>query len=357
MTHEELIQRLAQQLGWSDVAAKEALNAIIALLNEELSANNPVDLDDFGRFSTPKQPEYILTDRETNDRYLMPPAVEVLFESSADLFFIPEDSLDESVNSAFSFFEPTPLNEGVALPGVPEVIVGGEEETEEEAVLETAEAEKEMKVVENQTGETETETEESETETEVTEAKTEVTAGAEKDEKIEEGTEKEIAPEVKFVRDHGPYRRKARHRKKSPLWIPIAGGVAIALAALFFFRERQPEKNKSVAILQQWPEAEVKINMPPQEFKTDIPIPEVKKVRLANGKTLRLLAQDLFGDREFLVYIYLENKSQINNPNSVTAGTELIVPDRIKYGINAADPGSVARAKNQGNKILGIPGN
>lgn len=229
MTHEELIQRLAQQLGWSDETATEALDAMISVLKAELTATNPVDLDDFGRFSTPKQPEYILTDRETNDRYLMPPAVEVLFESSADLFFTPEDSLNESVNSAFSFFEPTPLNEGVALPGVPEVIVGGEAETEEEAVSEMVEAEKETEVTENQTGETETQTGE-------TEAQTEETAGEEKDEKIEAEAEKEIAPEVKLVRDHGPYRRKARHRKKSPLWIPIAGGVAIALAARFFFQ-------------------------------------------------------------------------------------------------------------------------
>lgn len=237
MTHEELIQRLAQQLGWSDETATEALDAIIAVLKAELTANNPVDLDDFGRFSTPKQPEYILTDRETNDRYLMPPAVEVLFESAADLFFTPEDSLNESVNSAFSFFEPTSLNEGVALPGVPEVIVGGEEETEEEAVSETAEAEKETEVTEKETEVTETQTGVTETQTGETEAETEETAGAEKDEKIEAGAEKEIAPEVKLVRDHGPYRRKARHRKKSPLWIPIAGGVAIALAALFFFQD------------------------------------------------------------------------------------------------------------------------
>ncbi len=366
MTHEELIQSVAQQLDWSDVATTEALDAIISVLKAELTANNPIDLDDFGKFSTPKQPEYILTDRITNDRYLMPPAVGVLFESSAALFFTPEDSLNESVNGAFSFFEPTQLHEGVALPDVPEVIVGGEEKTEEEAVSETAEAERETEITENQEGETEAETGE--------------TAGAEKDEKIEAEAEKEIAPEVKLVRDHGPYRRKARRRKKSPLWIPIAGGVAIALAALFFFRVGQPEKNESTVALPQGPEAEMlsasrsdmwrseakayhdgfsgtlpdttEANTLHREVKNETSLPEVKKIRLVDGKTLRLLAEDLFGNREFWVYIYLENKSLINNPNRVAAGTELIVPDRTKYDINATDPVSVARAKNQGNKIL-----
>lgn len=98
-------------------------------------------------------------------------------------------------------------------------------------------------------------------------------------------------------------------------------------------------------------------SIPRQDVKNNGSLSEARKVRLASGKTLRLLAQDLFGDREFWVYIYLENKSQINNPNSVLAGMELIVPDRIKYGINAADPGSVARAKSQGNKILNASGN
>lgn len=397
MTHEDLVQRLAGQLGWSDMAVSDALDAIIAVLKTELAANNPVDLDDFGKFSTPKQPEYILTDRETNDRYLMPPAVEVLFESSADLFFMPEDSLNESVNSAFSFFEPTPLYEGVALPGVPEVIVGGDEEDEEEVektTEETDEAEKGAEVVAEEIGKEATESEketaitaeESKEETTEVEKVTEKTGEAEKDiieagkNIIEAGkkTEKitgEIVTEMKIVRNHRPY---------PPLWIPIAGGVALALAALFFFRVWQPRKNESAVAFQQLPEAGVlSVSRPDilrseatenhdvssgtlpdttgantlhRELKNKQPLPEVKKIRLADGKTLRLLAQDLFGDREFWVYIYLENKSQINNPNRVPAGTELTVPDRTKYGINAADPGSVAKAKSQGNKILNGPG-
>ena len=255
MTHEDLVQRLAGQLGWSDMAVSDALDAIIAVLKTELAANNPVDLDDFGKFSTPKQPEYILTDRETNDRYLMPPAVEVLFESSADLFFMPEDSLNESVNSAFSFFEPTPLYEGVALPGVPEVIVGGDEEDEEEVektTEETDEAEKEAEVVAEEIGKEATESEketaitaeESKEETTEVEKVTEKTGEAEKDiieagkNIIEAGkkTEKitgEIVTEMKIVRNHRPY---------PPLWIPIAGGAALALAALFFPGVATPKK-------------------------------------------------------------------------------------------------------------------
>jgi len=88
----------------------------------------------------------------------------------------------------------------------------------------------------------------------------------------------------------------------------------------------------------------VKINAPRQE---------TGKIRLGEGKTLRLLALDLFGNREFWVYIYLENKLQIKNPNRVLAGTELRIPDASHYGINADDPQSVMRAKEVGERALG----
>lgn len=67
---------------------------------------------------------------------------------------------------------------------------------------------------------------------------------------------------------------------------------------------------------------------------------------------MRLLALDFFGDREFWVYIYFENKDKISNPNRVPSGIELVLPDRSSYFINAADPQSVLKAKSLGTEIL-----
>jgi hypothetical protein len=66
-----------------------------------------------------------------------------------------------------------------------------------------------------------------------------------------------------------------------------------------------------------------------------------------------LLALDLWGNREFWVYIYLTNKDKIPNPNKVPSGTILVLPDISVYSINAADPHSVAKAKSLGNELLG----
>lgn len=77
-----------------------------------------------------------------------------------------------------------------------------------------------------------------------------------------------------------------------------------------------------------------------------------ERIILEQGQTLRLLALEIFGNREFWVYIYLENKNSIQNPNIVPIGTELIIPDPAHYNINASDPQSVSKAKSTGDQLL-----
>lgn len=84
----------------------------------------------------------------------------------------------------------------------------------------------------------------------------------------------------------------------------------------------------------------------------ELPGRKIEKTFLPQGKTLRLLALDLFGNREFWVYIYLENKDKISNPNRVPSGIELLLPDKSAYSIDAEDSQSVAKAKSLGNEVL-----
>lgn len=77
-----------------------------------------------------------------------------------------------------------------------------------------------------------------------------------------------------------------------------------------------------------------------------------KTVVLGMGKTLRLLALDHYGHREFWIYIYLENRDKINNPNNVPVGIELVIPSKQKYDINANNPNSIKKAIEKGNEEL-----
>lgn len=78
----------------------------------------------------------------------------------------------------------------------------------------------------------------------------------------------------------------------------------------------------------------------------------IDTIVLPIGQTLRLLALDLFGSREFWVYIFMENRDKIKNPNRVASGTMLIVPDKSRYFIDADNPRSIARAKSIGEELL-----
>lgn len=77
-----------------------------------------------------------------------------------------------------------------------------------------------------------------------------------------------------------------------------------------------------------------------------------KSLILREGQTLRTIALDLFGNKEFWVYIYQENENTISNPNVINVGTTLIIPDITSYDINPDNPQSVAKAKGKGDSIL-----
>jgi len=87
-------------------------------------------------------------------------------------------------------------------------------------------------------------------------------------------------------------------------------------------------------------------------YKSKNQISEMKTTVLDEGETLRLLALELFGDKEFWIYIYQENRDVISNPNRVPFGLELSIPDTDKYFIDCDNPNSVAKAKLEANKLL-----
>jgi nucleoid-associated protein YgaU len=63
------------------------------------------------------------------------------------------------------------------------------------------------------------------------------------------------------------------------------------------------------------------------------------------GRFLATMARRHYGNYKFWVYIYLENRDKIPNPDNLPAGTVLVIPPAEKYGIDASDPASVSRAE------------
>lgn len=219
MTHVEFIAEVAKRLEWAEENTTGIIETILDIISAELKLNNPVLIDEFGSLKSGVEPEYILVDPETKDRYLMPPAIEVFFEAFfranednpfLQTVFLPDETLYNDLNLSFSQFEPTLLNEGVQFPGVPEMIV---EEPEEE--IETA-------------GYTDTQKENIEIPAQPHSQQKEATEHPPQEDllSVEHST---------MLDEHGV--GEPEKRKRIPaVWIPIAGGIAIMVASLFFFK-------------------------------------------------------------------------------------------------------------------------
>ena len=72
---------------------------------------------------------------------------------------------------------------------------------------------------------------------------------------------------------------------------------------------------------------------------------ELAKYKVTSSTHLSSLARKYYGHYSFWVYIYLENKSKIKNPDNLPVGVTLIIPLPQKYGINSRDPESIRKAK------------
>ena len=64
------------------------------------------------------------------------------------------------------------------------------------------------------------------------------------------------------------------------------------------------------------------------------------------------MSRKYYGHYAFWVYIYLENKSIIKDPNNIAIGTTLVIPPADKYGIDKNDPASIAKADALAAEIL-----
>lgn len=96
MTDKSFIEELALRLHKTEAEISGLLEATVDALNEKLSENTQISIENFGVFKTRKNPEYISVNPETHERYLVPPAVEILFESAPELKEYLKNDIKES---------------------------------------------------------------------------------------------------------------------------------------------------------------------------------------------------------------------------------------------------------------------
>ncbi|MDD2960935.1 MAG: HU family DNA-binding protein [Muribaculaceae bacterium] len=79
---------------------------------------------------------------------------------------------------------------------------------------------------------------------------------------------------------------------------------------------------------------------------------KVKLDTIGKNRFLTTMARENYGDYNFWVYIYEENKDILKNPNKIKPGTVVIIPDANKYNIDKNNPESLIEAKQKAYLIF-----
>ncbi|HZJ79984.1 MAG TPA: HU family DNA-binding protein [Dysgonamonadaceae bacterium] len=369
----------------SDISKEEAEKFIVELFNlieKGLSTDELIKIKDLGTFRLTPIQERESVDVNTKEKILIP--------AHKRISFIPASLLKTTVNKPFAHFETTPLNDGIFEEGIPEAD-SIEKESDEEvsddyedktnkaehteveagkinliaAAAEEASREKDELLMSTTPSTTVVEDEQS---TYSEEDKTEVETETEKAEEQEKSLEQEV---VVIAPLETPTTYVSKPKKNAKRYILISTVIALlllftgAFAYYYYFSNNsiervsemiqtsKSEESKSTATAETLLK-ENQNNTDPTEIINTQPR---KTAKMSPGRTLRLIALDKLGDKEFWIYIYIINKEKIENPNVIPIGLVLELPHHNEYPMDANNTEDIAKAKKLGDETLKSFGN
>ena len=366
----------------NDISKEEAESFIVELfylIEKGLATDELTKIKDLGTFKLTHIQERESVDVNTKEKILIPPHRRVTF--------VPAQLLKSLVNKPFAHFETTPLNEGVFVEGI------SQNASSDEALEDNSDEDDEEKIhdsdpiKEDATDKNEAVITSNEKEKDSIETKNEsvdlivsrTVAASNLTEKPENKTDEFIATDTPIEDNLNdtessngaskePLEEMASTNKKTKRAIILWLNIAIALLVIFSlgFAYNYYTSNNSSDLTVETSET----SKPLQDISienTGIHLDEPKVVvdsieseellprktaKMSPGRTLRLIALNKLGDREFWVYIYMINKDKIENPNVVPVGLVLDLPYENEYPMNANNPDDVAIAKKLGDELI-----
>ena len=98
----------------------------------------------------------------------------------------------------------------------------------------------------------------------------------------------------------------------------------------------------------------VSVITPEESISEETDVPEESPIvydTVSKTRYLTTIAREHYGNYNFWPYIYKENESILGHPDRITPGTEVVVPDLSKYGVDPSNKDDVAKAKKMGAEI------
>lgn len=81
-------------------------------------------------------------------------------------------------------------------------------------------------------------------------------------------------------------------------------------------------------------------------------VPAVVTDTVRPGNYLSVMARRHYGSAKFWVYIYIENKDKIKDPDNLENGMVIVIPPASKYGIDPSDKESLRNAEREARKVI-----
>lgn len=343
---QDIVKALSHETDTSEALCQSFVKELFAIVAERLMDGESVTLKGVGRFDVDGGEVRFVADPDTaaaiNSAFDCFEAIELADDFDGDEPVAEDVTPDAAEEEAATTADETAGTEDVADESPADGVEPEEKESQTDE-LEESEADSEENK-EECTAETDADDE----------TVTEETAEEETEETAEEAEE---TVEEEYDDEPQPKRGGCRFA-----WGFLAGFVtaAVVAAVAWFFLFGVVKKPLSqpaviaddtakVAAADSDSTAAVEKPQEQSEEKTAEPEKESKKAeqtfKVTNTAYLSNISRKFYGHYAFWVYIYLDNKDIITDPDNLPVGAELRIPAPEKYGIDKNNPESIRRAE------------
>lgn len=339
ITLNQLAERIAKTTGSNEQTAKAFVQDLTEIIAEALAKGKSVTIKGFGTFS-------------------------VSDEGESPVIWRPDENLAENVNQPFAAFEPVELEDEVT-----EEILEGKQTAEPDAPttqepVETEKTTEDEPQPEEQPAEERPDT----AHTEETTAETSAPEQTEAEEQPQEETDDEPQQPADEPDYEPEYDEPARKRSINP-WLTLTIGLLAGFIIGYFsatyinnciYEATEGETTPTDSIADQTATditvadsvVATTADTVPESAEPAETTPAVVTDTVTPRRYLTTMSRKYYGDYRFWVYIYLENRDIITDPNRIKPGTAVVIPPAEKYGIDPDDPESVAKANEKIQSIL-----
>ncbi len=344
---QDIVKALSHETDTSEALCQSFVKELFAIVAERLMDGESVTLKGVGRFDVDGGEVRFVADPDTaaaiNSAFDCFEAIELADDFDGDEPVAEDETLDAAEEEAATTVDETAGTEDVADENPADGAEPEEKESQTDG-LEESEADSE---------------EEKEECTAETDADDETVTEETDEEETEETAEEEAEETVEEEYDDEPQPKRGGCRFA---WGFLAGFVTAAVvAAVAWFclfgvvkkPSSQPaviaDDTAKVAAADSDSTAAVEKPQEQSEEKTAEPEKESKKAeqtfKVTNTAYLSNISRKFYGHYAFWVYIYLDNKDIITDPDNLPVGAELRIPAPEKYGIDKNNPESIKRAE------------